>query len=783
MRFQIIILALLFIGWHPSHGQECTYTLKGTIKDTQSQLPLPFASIQCCVTGTPVLADINGNFRFDSLCKGWQTLVVHQLGYGADTFHIELQSDTIIQVYIESHAQMLDEFKVSEDHNDHEIASKQEIKEEMIAQYTGVDLGTLVSQLSGVQTLQTGNNVTKPVIRGMHSNRLIILIGGVRMEGQQWGSEHAPEIDPMNAEEIALIKGAGSLCYAPDAIAGLLLVEPATPQSEPGLQANMMLGGNSNGRAGTVSGSIAYRHPLLKKLGMRIQGTLRRGGNVHTPDHMLRNTGMKEHNFSASASWNDRIFSIDGFYSQFNTQIGIYSGSHTGNLTDLSKAINSPVPLETADFTYAINRPYQIAEHEISRIRTVIQMKKDHLLILQYDRQYNKRGEYDKHIPRNDSLAALNLPEVQLELTTHHASVRWEAAFTPQFTMESGVAGQSIGNTYEGKFFIPNYRRYQTGAFTVFRYQTKDETTRLEAGMRYDFIRQTPYMFQGGELISPTANYQGMAAQIQLTHRPSAYWSLSGELATTWRPPAINELFSDGLHHSAASVEIGNASLQPERSFNMAMIVGYQNKIFTATIEPYCNWFANYLYLSPDSLPTLTIRGAFPTFKYRETKALYYCVDARFNLLIAKWLDLRADLSVVRAFNLNEMEHIQMIPSDRVRTFAQFNLPVRWVVKSPFVRIGGMYVFEQKRVRDAVDFLPPPPGYFLMEAQADLGFQTKTGVIRTGVRVTNLLNTRYRDYMNRFRYFTNEIGRAVHLYIHVPLNNLNIQKSNQKPTT
>ena len=63
------------------------------------------------------------------------------------------------------------------------------------------------------------------MIHGMHSNRVLILNNGVRQEGQQWGIEHAPEVDPFIANKISVIKGANSVRYGSDAIAGVVLVE------------------------------------------------------------------------------------------------------------------------------------------------------------------------------------------------------------------------------------------------------------------------------------------------------------------------------------------------------------------------------------------------------------------------------------------------------------------------------------------------------------------------------------------------------------------------------
>jgi iron complex outermembrane receptor protein len=80
--------------------------------------------------------------------------------------------------------------------------------------------------LAGVTTLQTGSSISKPVIHGLHSNRILIMNNGVRQEGQQWGSEHAPEIDPFIATRLSVVKGAAGVRYGSDAIGGVILVEP-----------------------------------------------------------------------------------------------------------------------------------------------------------------------------------------------------------------------------------------------------------------------------------------------------------------------------------------------------------------------------------------------------------------------------------------------------------------------------------------------------------------------------------------------------------------------------
>ena len=53
------------------------------------------------------------------------------------------------------------------------------------------------------------------------------------------------------------------------------------------------------------------------------------------------------------------------------------------------------------------------------------------------------------------------------------------------------------------------------------------------------------------------------------------------------------------------------------------------------------------------------------------------------------------------------------------------------------------------------DFAAATDGYFLL----DLSWTFKRKNLSGGITVQNLLNTRYRDYLNEMRYFADESGR------------------------
>src|ERR1700761_6721569 len=120
----------------------------------------------------------------------------------------------------------------------------------------GLSLGESLKNIAGVNSLQTGPSISKPVIHGVYSNRILILNNGVRQEGQNWGNDHAPEIDPFIATKLSVNKGAASIRYGSDAIGGVVLVDPKDMRTTPGVGGEVDLVGMTNGRVGAASGMV-----------------------------------------------------------------------------------------------------------------------------------------------------------------------------------------------------------------------------------------------------------------------------------------------------------------------------------------------------------------------------------------------------------------------------------------------------------------------------------------------------------------------------------------------
>jgi iron complex outermembrane receptor protein len=762
-----LLIGLMCFLVVPAQNDSCNYTLTGTLSDDEHGEQLGYATIYVAeLPKKSTQTNDRGQFIIKGLCSGTYTLVCSHLNCERTTVKVVVTGSTSIQIVMPHHEHTGSTVVVS-DRSDRPPVSqtRSEISGRQLDFVRGQNLGQAVASLPGVTVVQTGGNIAKPVIHGMHSNRLLILNNGVRQEGQQWGIEHAPEIDPFIASRISVIKGASAVRYGSDAIAGVILIEPGDIRMKPGIQGEFNAVGFSNNGEGNVAAIWEHRPENYRAFAYRLQGTYRRGGNYATPNYRLNNTGVEEYNFSANAVYNHRRFDADIFFSQFNTTIGIFTGAHLGNITDLYEAINSAVPEETGGFSYQLGRPYQHVYHELLKARFVYYLNEDWKIRVQYARQYNRRFEYDKHGPRNDSLAALNRPDLSYELTTHSAELVAEHNMIRRMTGSFGVSGSYQFNTYAGRFFIPNYRAENVGAWWIERWNG-DSILTLEAGIRYDIRHMQVFMWENNLIIRPQHQFQNFSTTLGAIVRYSDKLQFNLNGGRAWRAPAPNELYSNGLHHGAAAFELGDRNLETETAWNIIVTATWhEHDKLDVSITGYWHYFDNFIYATPQDQPIVSIRGAFPAFRFTQNNATLYGTDVQAGYYLNQHVQIISKAALLRAKNRDTQDWLIMMPADRGSAGINyhFNDKSNW----SDLMIGGsaQYVNKQFRVPYGVDFAPPPNAYFLVGFEASANKKLKTGNLLTTITIINALNQSYRDYLNRFRYYADETGFNVRLHV------------------
>lgn len=764
-------MLLLVVASVSIKAQRCSLRIKGQIFHAETNAPLSFANVAIKESNKGTIADEDGQYVIDNLCAGTYTIVCTHIGCDHVEHQFTLNADDSLNLnfFLEESSVLLEDVIVKAEAIPlMETQAVSSLSKKELASTKGQNLGQALERVPGIANLQTGTSISKPVIQGLHSNRILILVNGVRQEGQQWGLEHAPPIDPFLADEIKVIKGANSVRYGAGAMGGVILLEPRKLPQQVGLGGELNLAGFSNGRTGVVSGMLEGKLSEKLPISGRLQGTLKKGGNIQTPTYYLNNTGIEEYNFSWALGMQKEKWSTEVFYSNFNTKVGIFSGAHIGNLTDLMNAIERENPLEKGNFSYKIGRPQQRILHELLKVKASVLTGDLGKLKLQLSRQFNRRQEFDAHRQFGSLPDNFDEPEIEFEITTYAADLDW--THRPIRNVRGSIGGQVLlqKNTTDFGALIPNYDNTIIGAYWIERWKKSPTPVEVEAGLRYDY-QQLAIGMQGRDSINTDLAYSNFSATLGAIYRFSKAWQLRLNLGTAWRAPNANELFSDGVHHGSASYELGRSDLAPERAFDSGLTLEFDNgNNLSASINGYYNIKNDFIFLEPQATPQLTIRGAFPAFHYQQANVRMTGLDWQMAYrFLPKW-SLQTQGAIIRAWNRDIEDHLLLMPADRFEQSLEYRFDKEEEEDTPYVKISMINVLEQKRVPADSDYAPPPPGHTRFNVEAGFTVRWNDQPLRFGLSVYNLFNTRYREYLNRFRYFADELGRNVSLRLTVP---------------
>ncbi|MCW5912444.1 MAG: TonB-dependent receptor [Cyclobacteriaceae bacterium] len=790
---------LLLIGflWFSSLLQAqdtCTYSIQGIVTD-ESGSPLAGASVLIANTRQGEATDLAGRFNLTQLCKGSYTLTVQYLSYKTAEQKVVLEASTTITITLQPEEIVLQEVLVA---GHTEVVSRTSnsisLHARELNELKGKSLGETLQNINGVNSIQSGPAIFKPVIHGVHSQRILILNNGIRQEGQQWGAEHAPEIDPFVANNLTVIKDAGAIKYGTDALGGVIVVTPAELPMDEKIGGELHLIGNSNGRAGTVSGLLEGGIKNLKGWGWRVQGTLRKAGDTQTPDYVLSNTGFRERNYSVSAGYHTGNKGFEVFYSHFNTTIGILRGSVSSSSEDLALAMKRDVPQYTTDFTYRISEPRQEVTHNLVKLNGHIRKDKN-VFNVQYGLQINNRKEFDVRRGTLTEKAAL-----AYNLFTHTLDAEWESTLSDTHNRCIGINGMvQDNNKIDGTQtlpFIPNFRNYSGGIFWI----EKINRTKIsyDFGLRYDYryYQVAGFNFQN-RLYKTQFGFGNVTATAGVNMKLSAPFTFTSNVGSAWRPPNVAELYSLGTHQSAAAIEYGlllneitsqvmemkGSGIKAEHALKWVNTLKFAEKRWQGEVTGYVNYIFNYIYLKPRGI-TEAGRGPFAYFRYTQTDASFLGLDASIQYEIASGFSIRPGASLLRAKDEAQNDYLIFIPSNRYDVSFRYEkkpgrghhgfftqLRVKHIAKqtrAPRVvspeeilqaRQQGVDLFEQDARN--FDFMAAPEGYWLVGFSTGLSVPVKRSKLDFRLSADNLANARYREYTNRMRYFANDAGRNI----------------------
>ena len=368
--------------------------------------------------------------------------------------------------------------------------------------------------------------------------------------------------------------------------------------------------------------------------------------------------------------------------------------------------------------------------------------------------------------------------------------------------MKIGILGR-YQNNYPNprtgvKRIIPDYDKFDFGFYSILDYFLNNNLT-IESGVRFDYTHMDVFKFYNVSLwnlrnydkkysnlvleeynnqilINSKLNFSNLSATIGTRYNLKNNSKILFNYSLASRVPNPSELFSEGLHHSAARIELGDLSFKSELGHKLTFTYSYDGKKTSLSINPYANLIDNFILIEPTTIQQ-TIRGSFQVWEYRQTNAQLLGLDFDLKYEVNQKFNLENQFSLVKGYDVTLDEALINMPPASIKNQIIYNNTKSNNLKLSF---QSEYVFKQNEFpnNDFTVFIPqterfelvelstPPKAFHLLNfnSSIDLNIFKKTKMNLT-FRINNLLNTSYRNYLNRLRYYSHELGRNFTLNI------------------
>lgn len=631
---------------------------------------------------------------------------------------------------------------------------------------SSLSLSQLLEKVPGVSSISSGNAVGKPVIQGMHSSRILLVNNGVRLESQSWGVDHAPEIDHTASSIVEVIKGAESIRYGYGAVGGVVLFNEAQlPYGHEVVKAKGKIntGFSTNARAfdGAATLDLGYR-----RWGARLHAMGKTAGDYHTADYLLNNTGYRNLAFSSLLGYKGDAITATLSTSLFYARNGIYYGSKVSDLDQLLArfAIGRPDESSLRPFSTTIEPPFQQSQHFTVKGDLKWTLSPLHELLFRLSYQENLREEYENRKTAKYSW----LPVQDLRLTTYNAEAIWTAKWRDGQSTQAGLStmyqeNYNVPGTRQPAF-IPNFAALTTGVFLLHKIPIGRLT--CSAGMRYD-LRGLDV--SGYTSLSSFKYYNAFKVYSNFTGNVAAHYQFSDQLEAranvgwAWRPPDVNELYAHGLHHGSYWVE-GNPDLTSERGYKAVVGGRYRGSWWSIEPSMFFQQMTNYIY---DNIGTGLQRfhihpsGKYPKFIYGQDNVRLVGGDVVATIQPTPALRFTAKGEWIWARNLTQDNWLPFMPSDRYGLSGEYHWEwgkeKRWTA---MVAVEANHVTQQRRFDPLKDLVAEAPAaYTLIGGSAEVGTTLSNGhKVKLIFIGSNLLNTLFKEYTDRFRYYAHGRG-------------------------
>ncbi|MXN93238.1 TonB-dependent receptor [Flavobacterium sp. Sd200] len=638
-------------------GSLCAFaqhTLKGKITTVQNQ-PLDGAHIHIGQLHATTLPD--GTYTLTGIGSGNQHVVVSYIGYKSVVKDIEFYGNETLNVNLQPESTQLQEVVLNESASQREKKSTANSVETVSSDYIRKNMGGSLMQsldnIGGISTIAIGSGQSKPIIRGLGFNRVVVTESGIKHEGQQWGADHGLEIDQYAVGSVKLVKGPMSLLYGSDAIGGIIEIEKPKPPMPNTFGGSVELTGKSNNN---LYGSSLNLYGRNHNYFFDARVTALDYADYKVPvDHIniysykaplyknrLRNTAGNELNLHLSTGYVADNFSSIFYISNLHTKSGLFANAHGLEPRNVNTGLHDASDRD-------IQNPYQDVDHFKIINRTKFKIGSNHFAEIEAGYQNNFRQEFSDYISHGAMSPVypdyMVIPEtLEREFNKNVYSLNARDKFTAgSHEITVGFNAEHQNNNSGGwGFIIPSYVQSSAGVFAYDKI-TFSQKLLLHLGARYDYghIKTKNYFDWFATTVDGTPQYLQRAFAMSRSFNSPSWavglnynlesWSFKANVGQSFRMPIVKELASNGVNYHQFSYELGNADLDAEKSYQLDLGASWQKNGFEVEVSPFLNYFPNYIYLNPTPNYDFAYGAGNQIFNYTQSRVLRYGGEVKAN--------------------------------------------------------------------------------------------------------------------------------------------------------
>ncbi len=597
------------------------------------------------------------------------------------------------------------------------------------------NLSDALARIPGISQLSTGNAISKPVIRGLFGNRILVLLSGLRFDNQQFQDEHGLGLSMIGIDRVELIKGPASLLYGTEAVGGVInVIEEIPSPSQPGKVVDMAVRLHSNTLGTLTDIGLSNRKNWSW---WRIRGGFESHGDYSDGDgirvYNSRNTGYY---FKAGYGFRRKSWESNNAYN--------FSFNQYGFILD---SLNSRYA-QDGRWSRAMDGPHHNVLLNIFSSQNTIQLKQTSsdnitqgsVLKVNVGVQSNKRAEDE-----GGGEISLNM-----HLLSLLQSARWEKYLSSKTMLVlNQQATYEQNKNYGKRVIIPDAQMLEGNVSSFIRYTSGKLVMESGIGITYKQIKT----IQTRKLNGPAATIQpfsvGIPApnvMIGFSYNPSQSINVKANIATGMRTGNLAELASEGLHEGSFRYEIGNPNLKPEQNLNTDLTIEITKSKWFVSLSGFYNHFNNYIYLTPT---TDTFKGIFQIYRYVQADARLYGGEAIGIYHLTNDVQLKQTFAATEGVTDNS-GYLPFIPAWRSQTSARYQRDLSRSFKEFFIEPEAEYVFAQEK---PANFEMATPDYALVHLYAGCTSYVHDHAFVLGLAVRNLLDKTYADHLSRLRYF------------------------------